>query len=148
MLAYSTYKQKQRVRDGVITIMNSLTDRGCPPIAVLLVCLLLRRNCPCVSACVQVRFDAPPSMASKAFNSEEVQRVLLLQPGSHYQVDTEVYTTAMYGDQFTVLSRYTLAAKGAGKTHLHVSYAIAFKPSLSRLMKPMVAKGVDGEWRE
>jgi hypothetical protein len=85
-------------------------------------------------------------MASKAFSSEEIQRVLQYSPGSHYQLETEVYTTAMYGDQFTVVSRYTLAAaKGPGKAHLHVLYAIAFKPSLSRLMKPMVAKGVDGE---
>lgn len=72
--------------------------------------------------------------------------MLLHTPGSHYQLETEVYTTAMYGDQFTVISRYTLVARGAGKAHLHVLYAIAFKPSLSRLMKPMVAKGVDGEW--
>lgn len=100
----------------------------------------------CLLFCyVQVRFDAAPSIASKAFSSEEIQRVLLHAPGSHYQVETEVYTTAMYGDQFTVISRYTLVARGAGKAHLHVLYAIAFKPSLSRLMKPMVAKGVDGE---
>lgn len=144
VLAHSTCKHKQLATDGVGTCMSSLTDTCCSP-PMSSVCLLSHQVGPCVSACLQVRFDAPPSMASKAFNSEEVQRVLLLQPGSHYQVDTEVYTTAMYGDQFTVLIRYTLAAKGAGKTHLHVSYAIAFKPSLSRLMKPMVAKGVDGE---
>lgn len=97
--------------------------------------------------CLQVRFDAAASIASKAFSSEEIQHVLQYSPGSHYQLATEVYTTAMYGDTFTVISRYTLAGKGPGKTHLHVLYAIAFKPSLSRLMKPMVAKGVDGEHR-
>lgn len=98
-----------------------------------------------MSAAHQVRFDAAPSIASKAFSSEEVQRVLLHVPGSHYQMETEVYTTAMYGDQFTVISRYTLVAKGPGKARLYVLYALTFKPSLSRLMKPMVAKGVDGE---
>lgn len=101
--------------------------------------------CAVTRTCWQVRFEAAASIASKAFNSEEIQHVLQYAPGSHYQLQTEVYTTAMYGDQFTVISRYTLAARGPGKAQLHVLYAIAFKPSLSRLMKPMVAKGVDGE---
>jgi hypothetical protein len=95
-----------------------------------------------------VRFDAAASLASKAFSSEEVQQVLQYSPGSHYQLLTEVSTTAMYGDTFTVISRYNLVGKGPGRTHLHVAYAIEFKPSLSRLMKPMVAKGVDGEREE
>eukprot|EP00878_Enallax_costatus_P041122 GHUV01047629.1.p1 GENE.GHUV01047629.1~~GHUV01047629.1.p1 ORF type:complete len:120 (-),score=36.87 GHUV01047629.1:153-512(-) len=94
---------------------------------------------------VQVRFDAAPSLASKAFNSEEVQKVLAHVPGSHYMVESEVYTNAMYGDQFYVMSRTTIVARGPEQCQLHLVYAVDFKPSLSRLMKPMVAKGVDGE---
>jgi hypothetical protein len=51
----------------------------------------------------------------------------------------------MYGDQFTIISRTAVLQRGPGQAQLHVSYAVDFKPSLSRLMKPMVAKGVDGE---
>jgi hypothetical protein len=92
----------------------------------------------------QVRFEAAASLASKAFSSEEVQSVTLHAPGSHYVLLTEVATTALYGDQFSVITRYGLSAKGPNRTHLHVAYAVAFRPSLSRLMRPMVAKGVDG----
>eukprot|EP00878_Enallax_costatus_P022700 GHUV01024103.1.p1 GENE.GHUV01024103.1~~GHUV01024103.1.p1 ORF type:complete len:752 (+),score=326.68 GHUV01024103.1:406-2661(+) len=59
-------------------------------------------------------------------------------------VESEVYTNAMYGDQFYVMSRTTIVARGPEQCQLHLVYAVDFKPSLSRLMKPMVAKGVDG----
>jgi hypothetical protein len=74
-----------------------------------------------------------------------VQTILAYVPGSHYLVQAEVSTSAMYGDQFTIISRTALLQRGPGQAQLHVSYAVDFKPSLSRLMKPMVAKGVDGE---
>eukprot|EP00775_Hariotina_reticulata_P002431 gene2431-2735_t len=95
-------------------------------------------------SCRKVRFEAAPSLASKAFSSEEVQTLLSCSPGSHYLLESEVYTSAMYGDQFCIISRYTLLAKGPGQTHLHLTYAINFKPTLNRLVRPMVAKGVDG----
>jgi hypothetical protein len=53
----------------------------------------------------QVRFEAAPSLASKAFSSEEVQTLLSCSPGSHYLVESEVSTSAMYGDQFCIISR-------------------------------------------
>jgi len=46
---------------------------------------------------------------------------------------------------FLWVFRYTLLATGPRQTHLHLAYAINFKPSLNRLVRPMVAKGVDGE---
>lgn len=92
-----------------------------------------------------MRFEAAPSIASKAFSSEEVQVIQAYAPGSHYLVQAEVYTSAMYGDQFIIMSRTSLVARGAGQTQLHIAYAVDFKPSLSKFMKPMVAKGVDGE---
>lgn len=94
---------------------------------------------------MQVRFDAAASLASKAFSSEEVQKILAYQPGKYYLVESEVYTTALYGDQFCVLSRTSISACGPRQCQLQLVYTIDFKPSLSRLMKPMVAKGVDGE---
>ncbi|KAF6254761.1 hypothetical protein COO60DRAFT_285516 [Scenedesmus sp. NREL 46B-D3] len=99
---------------------------------------------PAQGKCRKVRFEAAASLASKAFSSEEVQTVLAYVPGSHYLVQAEVSTSAMYGDQFTIVSRTALLQRGPGQVQLHVGYAVDFKPSLSRLMKPMVAKGVDG----
>jgi hypothetical protein len=77
--------------------------------------------------------------------SSLVQTVLAYAPGSHFLVQAEVSATAMYGDQFTIISRTAAVQRGPAQAQLHVSYAVDFKPSLSRLMKPMVAKGVDGE---
>ncbi|WIA28955.1 hypothetical protein OEZ86_011477 [Tetradesmus obliquus] len=94
--------------------------------------------------CRKVRFEAAASLASKAFSSEEVQTVLSYAPGSHYLVQAEVSTSAMYGDTFTIISRTALLQRGPGQAVVHVAYAVDFRPSLSRLMKPMVAKGVDG----
>lgn len=92
----------------------------------------------------QVRFDAAPSLASKAFSSEEIQKILAHAPGSHYLVECEVYTNALYGEHFTLLSRTNMVAYGPQQCQLQLVYTVDFKPSLSRLMKPMVAKGVDG----
>lgn len=70
--------------------------------------------------------------------------MLSYAPGSHYLVQAEVSTSAMYGDTFTIISRTALLQRGPGQAVVHVAYAVDFRPSLSRLMKPMVAKGVDG----
>jgi hypothetical protein len=94
--------------------------------------------------CRKVRFEAAASIASKAFASEEVQTLLHYAPGAGFLVESEVTTTAMYGDSFTVISRATLSARGASRTQLYLTYAVVFKPALSRLVRPVVAKGVDG----
>jgi hypothetical protein len=93
----------------------------------------------------QVRFDAPASALGKGFSSDEVMRVLAHRPGSHYAVESEVFTTAMYGDKFAVLTRATLAARGPRRCVLHVVYAVAFSPALTRMLRPIISKGVDGE---
>lgn len=51
----------------------------------------------------------------------------------------------MYGDKFTVVTRYTLAARGARRCVLHIVYAVDFSPALSRMLRPVIGKGVDGE---
>lgn len=53
----------------------------------------------------------------------------------------------MYGDKFVILSRYTLVARGPSSCTLHLAYCIVFHPSVNFMMRPMVQKGVDGEWR-
>ncbi|KIZ00524.1 hypothetical protein MNEG_7441, partial [Monoraphidium neglectum] len=92
----------------------------------------------------KVRFDAPASALGKGFSSDEVMRVLAHRPGSHYAVESEVFTTAMYGDKFAVLTRATLAARGPRRCVLHVVYAVAFSPALTRMLRPIISKGVDG----
>jgi hypothetical protein len=95
----------------------------------------------------QVRFDAPPApLAGKGFSNEEIQKVLDHAPGSYYRCESEVYTSAMYGDKFAILTRYLMVARGPGAAALHVTYAIVWSPSLSGFLKPMIGKGVDGGW--
>jgi hypothetical protein len=43
------------------------------------------------------------------------------------------------------MSKYIFVAKGAGGSILYVSYVLVFYPSFGRMMRPVVAKGVDGE---
>ncbi|KIZ00629.1 hypothetical protein MNEG_7335 [Monoraphidium neglectum] len=93
----------------------------------------------------QLRFDAPAG-AMGSFSSEEVQLLLAHRPGSHYAVESEVFTTAMYGDKFAVLTRATLAARGPRCCVLHIVYTVA-DSGLPWLVRPMVISGVDGERR-
>ncbi len=92
-----------------------------------------------------MRFDIPASAVSKSFGSEELQKLLAFHPGSHYAAESEVFTNAMYGDKFVVITRFTLAARGARRCVLHAVYAISFDRSLSRMLRPVISKGVDGE---
>ena len=92
----------------------------------------------------QIRFDAPASAFAKAFSSEETQRLLAFHPGSHYAAEAEVRTSAPYGDKFVVVARYTLVARGARRAALHAAFAVSFAPALSRVLQPMIARGVEG----
>jgi hypothetical protein len=50
----------------------------------------------------------------------------------------------MYGDKFAPLMRCTIEASGAGGCTVHVIYAVWFSKAMSKLLRPMVQKGVEG----
>ena len=91
----------------------------------------------------QVRFDAAPGPLG-GFASEEVQQLLVYEPGAHYVLASEVYTNAKFGDKFAVLTRATLAARGRERCVVHVCYAVSIM-GLPRVMRGVVLAGIDCE---
>ncbi len=95
---------------------------------------------------LQVRFDAPASgMASMPFANEEVSTCVEHQPGTRYIIDTTVFTNAIYGDKFSPMMRCTLEATSKSSCSVHVIYAVWFSKNMSRLVKPVAQKGIEGE---
>ncbi len=53
----------------------------------------------------------------------------------------------MYGDKFCIVSRYILVADGPTACTLHLAYTVIFDPSFTRMLRPVVQKGVEGVQR-
>ena len=51
------------------------------------------------------------------YKTEELQRLLVAQPGKFYTLESCVSTTATYGDTFRVITRTRFAGGGAGSQY-------------------------------
>lgn len=107
-------------------------------------CCRRRNPCPRPPLPAQVRFRSPPAaLASTPFQNEEVQTVTHFVPNKLFVLEAVSSTSAPYGDKFTIYFKYTLRADGPAAT-LHITFHIEFLPSMNRMLKPMVAKAIEG----
>lgn len=82
-------------------------------------------------------------MATRPFNTEEVQHVCDVAAGSTYTVEAAIYTNNTYADKFNPMVRYSITAVDSGSCRLVVGFAIAYGKSASRLLRPIIQAGVD-----
>ena len=83
-------------------------------------------------------------MAPTPFSNEEVQSILEYLPNKRYLVEAVSTTSAPYGDKFTVYFKYDIRADGPSSSTLLLICHVEFLPSMNRMLKPMVAKAVEG----
>jgi hypothetical protein len=121
---------------------------------------------PPAGATRSLRFQSPspaPAISPGPCWNDDEQRVLWVAPSSSspsvYVVQSDVRAGVPYGDAIAVLARTCLAdvsggsGSGSGSGNLkesepatlvRVSYCVRYGPSLPRLVRGMVARGVDG----
>lgn len=94
---------------------------------------------------MQVRFESPPhAMASKPFQNEEIHHCAEHKPGRRYVMEAVANTSAPYGDKFDVIFRTSIFAETKNTCFLHVVFDVFWYPSMSRMLKGMVGKAVEG----
>ncbi|BDA46025.1 probable Tectonin beta-propeller repeat-containing protein 1 at N-terminal half [Coccomyxa sp. Obi] len=78
------------------------------------------------------------------FRTEEVQRCLEAQSGSHYEVEVCVATTATYGDKFRGVCRHRLRADGQNWSTWKAEFALVYVAPVNGLLKKAIEKGSAG----
>jgi hypothetical protein len=116
---------------------------------------------PTAGATRTLRFQSPspaPAISGPGTLcwSDDQQRVLVASSSSSsrehggnsggvFVVQSDVRTGVPYGDKLAVIARVCLASVGGGSSTLvRISYCVRYDRSLPRLLRGMVARGVDG----
>lgn len=93
----------------------------------------------------KVKFESAPSaLTSKPFQNEEEHYISQYAPGSRYVANVAVFTTAPFGEKFTVLFKYTMQVASSTTSYLLVTFGVHYLQSVNMMMKPMIASGIDG----
>lgn len=75
------------------------------------------------------------------FRTDELLKLTEAVPGSHYELQVMVATTATYGDKFRPLLKHTLRAHGEGASSLEIRATLVFISKVNGLIKGMIEKG-------